>query len=146
MIVWDAELPDASKAVIEMILYPPSRSISAVKFPEASAVTICSRLSEIMLIIASGADLPEMVTESLFKRDSSSGEVMVREIADEEGGVGERVSAVVGKGEPVGAGVAWGAAAFFRLLLAVQMPKVMTKPRVKPMAIAKRTSFFMSWP
>ena len=57
---------------------------------------------------------------------------------------GEEVFVVLGDAAASGVGegeIALGK--FLRLLLAVQMPKVITKPKAKPMAIARKTSFFI---
>lgn len=96
---------------------------------------ICSPELEVIAIDALGKVLPESVTELWLVSDSSSGDVSVR--VTEEDGVGE--SEAVGMGD--GVGVVWGSC--LRDLLAVQMPKVMISPNMKPILMARNTSFFM---
>ena len=118
-----------------MVLYPPSRSTDEEKLPEESAVIICSPDSEVIATDALGKVLPETVTEFWLVSDSSSGDVSVS--VTEEDGVGERE--VTGTGD--GVGVVWGSC--LRDLLAVQIPKVMISPNMKPILMARNTSFFM---
>ena len=89
-----------------------------------------------MVTEAFGKVLPETVTESLFVSDSSSGEVRLR-VTEEEEGVG--AIEVAGTGD--GVGVFWGSC--LRDLFAVQIPKVMIMPIIKPILMARNTSFFM---
>lgn len=119
-----------------MTLYPATRSTTSEKLPDVSAATTCSSCSQTTRTVELAVVCPEIVTELSLVRASSSGEEMVRAFVS--GGVGVGETAV---GEGVGETPAWGR--FFRLLLAVQMPKVMTSPSAKPMAMAKITSFFM---
>ena len=88
-----------------------------------------------IVTVAEGAVLPEMVTELSVVRSSSAGLVIVKGV----GGMG--VVEISGVGEGAGVGVMV-AAAWRRLLLAVQMPNVMTKPTAKPIKMARMTSFF----
>ena len=118
-----------------MVLYPEIRSTTEVKLPVASTGTTFSASSEVMTTVDPAEALPETVTVLETVNSSSSGEVMVSWLL---------VSWLVGVGDgvrEVEVGEGWGR--FLRLLLAVQMPKVMTNPRANPMAIAKKTSFFI---
>ena len=84
--------------------------------------------------------MPVRVILGVLTRASSAGEVIVRRLP-----VTWLVGAGVGPtslcGAMEGAGELLGR--FLSDLLAVQMPKVMTSPRAKPMAMAKNTSFFI---
>ena len=121
-----------------MTLYPATRSTTSEKLPDVSAAVTCSSCSEITSRVELAVVWPETTTVSVFKRVSSSGEEMVSWLlVTSLFGAGEEAAV----GEGVGEIPAWGR--FFRLLLAVQMPKVMTSPSAKPMAMAKITSFFI---
>ncbi len=86
--------------------------------------------------------MPEMVTEFSAERKSSSGEVIV---SCGPFVVGWEVGAGVTSGEViVGVGLAPFLGRFFRLLLAVQIPKVIMSPNTKPMMMAAKNSFFMA--
>ncbi len=94
------------------------------------------------MTLALAVVLPVMVTVFLVTRDSSSGEVTVSVTVTGEDGEGEIEEVGVEVGSGVGEGrVSWDS---LRLLLAVQMPKVMTSPKPKPIATAKKTSFFIT--
>lgn len=98
-----------------------------------------------MATLAPGAVFPETVIVEELVRVSSSGEERLRDrlLVGEEVGVGvPEVSAVSGVG--VGVGLPLGIS--LRLLLAVQMPKVIIKPKINPMEMAKKTSFFIQKP
>ncbi len=107
--------------------------MSREKLPEASAVAVCSPFSERIKSVALGVVVPERVMESVATRDSSSGEDITREVVGETGD-GDGATAALGEG--------WGK--FLRLWLAVQIPKVMIRPKANPMEIARMTSFFIS--
>ncbi len=118
-----------------MVLKPVMRSTSRENAPEALALAVCSPFSETMSKVALGVVVPERVTVPVETKDSSSGVLMVSWLV---GcwlvGVGEGATDALGEG--------WGK--FLKLWLAVQIPKVMIKPRANPMDMARMTSFFIS--
>ena len=114
--------------------------------PEESGVTICWEFSAVMTITAVCKVSPVTVTVLTVTRASSVGEVSftvkpssglrasgvgVAGLAAEEGGVG----VVMDEGRDGAGGL--------RLLLAVQIPKVIIRPSMKPMDMAKNISFFI---
>lgn len=118
-----------------MILKPVTRSTSAEKFPDASAIAVCSPFSEIMSRVAPAVVVPERVVVSVVTKDSSSGVLIVSWLLVRRFvGVGEGAAEALGDG--------WGM--FLRLWLAVQIPKVMIRPSANPIEIASTTSFFIS--
>ena len=110
-----------------------------------SAVATTSPFSYRITTVALGEAFPETVMGVLSVKVSSDGEVMVRLLpVDVDPGVGEMevaapVIAAVGEMFStimVGVGVpeVWGR--FFKLLLAIQTPKIMMMPKPKPMTMA----------
>lgn len=91
--------------------------------------------------------VPVTTMELALVRASSAGEIMVK-LEDVGWGEveGDGAGEVVSLGTEEGVGVAeakvdnW---ACLRLRLAVQMPKVISKPKAKPIIIAKVTSFLI---
>ena len=88
-----------------------------------------------MTTVAEGLVIPVIVKVSSLVSSSSVGLVMVR--GRDVVGVGVVSGGGVGAGVGVMVEVAWR-----RLLLADQMPKVITSPTAKPINMARMTSFF----
>lgn len=86
--------------------------------------------------------VPEIVIVLVFDKCSSSGEVMMSWGLSAAGcdGVGLKViSFEIG----VGVGLVSFLGKFLRLLFAVQMPRVMISPRMNPIMMARKNSFFI---
>lgn len=138
----EADWPAESKAVMVMRLYPPSRVTLAVKLPAVSLVTICSLVSDRTTTEARGEVLPVTETEFWVVRSSSAGAEIFRGMEEGEVsgvGVGETCDDGAGEGEILARAAAWR-----RLLLAVEIPNVITRPTAMPISMASATSFFIS--
>lgn len=113
------------------------------KSPLASASNNVLSPSNRITTVAPAVALPDTVTELLLEKVSSAGLLRIK------------APVFVGACVTLGAGVAFavwtavGVGEFdeflieAKLLLAVQIPKVITSPRAKPIEIAKNTSFFI---
>ena len=111
----------------------------AVNSPSVSATTICWPVSVMTATTALGEVTPVRTMLETAEMDSSSGEEIEREKPLAGTGAGVRSDVWAG----VGVGEAFSRARSFRLLLAVQTPKVIISPSTKPRETANATSFFI---